>query len=402
MKNNTYPPHTEERMDVSFTTYFSTVSLGLMCYSFFNPGFVFDLSMFLAYGLAKTMVSSYSIFNEYIYTPYKKHIKKPLMNILNIDNGLYEIEVVKDGNIIYRFKKMSDFIKYNTIKFVEDEDEDEDEGDDDEEDASSKSGSESNSDKKPQVTPDSNIESDVKVETPIDADLTHETIDIHTVEPSTEDLNEDESNQSEEVDTDDTDDNDDDNLILDPNEYDFVLRNIYFDDEATNTPFGYCLKYETFRKSDMKLREYTYEEMKKMLSKRRFIGIHLKMDEKDYIINLSSPVNYYLVNNTILDYSFLKMYLFNRYNVILGNTYKLSCIDNFIEMYTVEQGKKFYVKMNSLNIVDDETYNVDESSSESTASPSVSEEPKEPLVQETGDILTETDIEIVECNYKCQ
>lgn len=414
MKNNTYPPHTEERMDISFITYFSTVSLGLMCYSFFNPGFVFDLSIFLAYGFAKTMVSSYSIFNEYIYTPYKKHIKKPLMNILNIDNGLYEIEVVKDGNIIYRFKKMSDFIKYNTIKFVEDDNDDEgDDDEDDEEDASSKSGSESNSDTKPQINPDSNVESDVKVETPIDADLTHETIDIHTVEPSTEDLNEDESGdeddesresgESEEVDTDDTNDSNDDNLILNPNEYDFVLRNIYFEDEATNTPFGYCLKYETFRKSDMKPSEYTYEDMKKMLSKRRFIGIHLKMDEKDYIINLSTPVNYYLVNNTILDYSFLKMYLFNRYNVILGNTYKLSCIDNFIEMYTIEQGKKFYVKMNSLNIVDDETYNVDASPSplESALSPSVSEEHKEPLVQETGDALTEADIEIVECNYSC-
>jgi hypothetical protein len=414
MKNNTYPTHTEERMDISFITYFSTVSLGLMCYSFFNPGFVFDLSIFLAYGFAKTMVSSYSIFNEYIYTPYKKHIKKPLMNILNIDNGLYEIEVVKDGNIIYRFKKMSDFIKYNTIKFVEDDNDDEgDDDEDDEEDASSKSGSESNSDTKPQINPDSNVESDVKVETPIDADLTHETIDIHTVEPSTEDLNEDESGdeddesresgESEEVDTDDTNDSNDDNLILNPNEYDFVLRNIYFEDEATNTPFGYCLKYETFRKSDMKPSEYTYEDMKKMLSKRRFIGIHLKMDEKDYIINLSTPVNYYLVNNTILDYSFLKMYLFNRYNVILGNTYKLSCIDNFIEMYTIEQGKKFYVKMNSLNIVDDETYNVDASPSplESALSPSVSEEHKEPLVQETGDALTEADIEIVECNYSC-
>ena len=414
MKNNTYPPHTEERMDISFITYFSTVSLGLMCYSFFNPGFVFDLSIFLAYGFAKTMVSSYSIFNEYIYTPYKKHIKKPLMNILNIDNGLYEIEVVKDGNIIYRFKKMSDFIKYNTIKFVEDDNDDEgDDDEDDEEDASSKSGSESNSDTKPQINPDSNVESDVKVETPIDADLTHETIDIHTVEPSTEDLNEDESGdeddesresgESEEVDTDDTNDSNDDNLIMNPNEYDFVLRNIYFEDEATNTPFGYCLKYETFRKSDMKPSEYTYEDMKKMLSKRRFIGIHLKMDEKDYIINLSTPVNYYLVNNTILDYSFLKMYLFNRYNVILGNTYKLSCIDNFIEMYTIEQGKKFYVKMNSLNIVDDETYNVDASPSplESALSPSVSEEHKEPLVQETGDALTEADIEIVECNYSC-
>ena len=404
MKNNTYTPHAEERMDISFTTYFSTISLGLMCYSFFNPGFVFDLSIFLAYGFMKTMFTSYNIFNTYIYNPYKKHIKKPLMHILNVDNGLYEIEVVKNGNIIYRFKKMSDFIKHNGIEFVEDDDDDDDDEDDQEdEDSSSKSGSESSSDKKPQVTPDSNVESDVKVETPIDTDFTHETIDVHTIEPSIEDLNEnesgDEGDQSEEVDTDNTSDTSDDNLILDPNEYDFVLRNIYFEDEATNTSFGYCLKYETFRKSDMKPLEYTYEDMKGMLSKRRFIGIHLKMDEKDYIINLTNPVNYYLVNNTILDYSFLKMYLFNRYNVILGNTYKLSCIDNFIEMYTIEQGKKFYVKMNSLNIVDDETYNVDESAS----SPSVSEEQdREPLVQETGDALTEADIEIVECNYSCQ
>ena len=394
MKNNTYTLRTEDRMDISFTTYFSTVSLGLMCYSFFNPGFVFDLSIFLAYGFAKTMVSSYSIFNEYIYTPYKKHIKKPLMHILNVDNGLYEIEVVKNGNIIYRFKKMSDFIKHNSIEFVEDDDSDS------ESESCSDPGSENN---EPQPLSQSNIESvDAKVETPVDADLTHENVDIHEVEPSTKNDGVSEGDQSEEVDTDNTSDTSDDNLILDPNEYDFVLRNIYFEDEATNTPFGYCLKYETFRKSDMKPLEYTYEDMKGMLSKRRFIGIHLNMDEKNYIINLTTPVNYYLVNNTILDYSFLKMYLFNRYNVILGNTYKLSCIDNFIEMYTVEQGKKFYVKMNSLNIVDDETYNVDESSSESTASPSVSEEPKEPLVQETGDILTETDIEIVECNYKCQ
>jgi hypothetical protein len=405
MKNNTYTPRTEERMNISFTTYFSTLSLGLMCYSFFNPAFVFDLSIFLVYGVVKTMVSSYSIFNTYIYNPYKKYIKKPLMNILNIDNGLYEIEIVKNGKVIYRFKKMSDFIKYKTIKFVEY----------DNDDASSESGSESNYDKNAQINPDSTVESDVKVETPIDADLTHETIDIHTIGSSAHELREGEGDgedheSEEEVVTDDTSDDgddDDDNFILDPNEYDFVLRNIYFEDEVTNTPFGYCLKYETFRKSDMKPSEYTYTDMKNMVSKRRFIGIHLKMNEKDYIINLSSPVNYYLVNNTILDYSFLKMYLFNRYNVILGNTYKLSCIDNFVEMYTIEQGKKFYVKMNSLNIVDDETYNVDESSSAgstpptlSTSSHSVSGE--EPLVQENGDVLTEADIEIVDCNYNYQ
>lgn len=418
MKNNTYTLHTEDRMDISFTTYFSTVSLGLMCYSFFNPGFVFDLSIFLAYGFAKTMFTGYNIFNTYIYNPYKKHIRKPLMHILNVDNGLYEIEVVKNGNIIYRFKKMSDFIKRNTIKFVEDDDS----GSDSDSESESDSGSENDeSEQQPQPLSrsesQSNIESvDARVETPVDADLTHENVDIHEVEPSTKNDGASEGHQSEEVDTDNTSDTSDDNLILDPTEYDFILRNIYFEDDETNTPFGYCLKYETFRKSDMKPLEYTYEDMKGMLSKRRFIGIHLNMDEKNYVINLTTPLNYYLVNNTILDYSFLKMYLFNRYNVILGNTYKLSCIDNFIEMYTIEQGKKIYVKMNTFSIVDDETYNVDESSScasspvpapaplhsrSSSQSVSAEEQGGEPLVQETGDVLTEADIEIVECNYSC-
>jgi hypothetical protein len=412
MKNNTYTLRTEDRMDISFTTYFSTVSLGLMCYSFFNPGFVFDLSIFLAYGFVKTMFTSYNIFNTYIYNPYKKHIRKPLMHILNVDNGLYEIEVVKNGNVIYRFKKMSDFIKHNRIEFVEDDDSGS------ESESGSDSGSENDeSEQQPQPQPlsrsesQSNIESvDARVETPVDADLTHENVDIHEAEPSTKNDGVSEGDQSEEDDTDNTSDTSDDNLILDPNEYDFVLRNIYFEDEATNTPFGYCLKYETFRKSDMKPLEYTYEDMKGMLSKRRFIGIHLNMDEKNYVINLTTPLNYYLVNNTILDYSFLKMYLFNRYNVILGNTYKLSCIDNFIEMYTIEQGKKIYVKMNTFSIVDDETYNVDESSScasspspshSSSQSVSVEKQEREPLVQETGDALIEADIEIVECNYIC-
>jgi hypothetical protein len=146
----------------------------------------------------------------------------------------------------------------------------------------------------------------------------------------------------------------------------------------------------------MKPKNYTYEELKNMLSKRRFIGIHLKTEEKDYVINLSSPVNYYLVNNTILDYSFLKMYLFNRYNVSLGHTYKLSCIDNFIEMYNIEQGKKFLVKNNMFKVIDDETYNVDDESVSTEASEQ--EDTVQPT-QDAGDALTEADIEIVESNY---
>ena len=397
MRNHTYASN--ERMDISFFNYFSTVSLGLMCYSFFNPGFMFSASMFFVYGFTRTLVTTYDVYNTYIYTPYRKHIKKPLMHILNIDNGLYEIEIVKDGEIIHRFKTMSDFIKHNTIGFVNDDD------DDSGSDSDTESGSETeNKDK------NENTETDVKVETPVDADLTHQDVTIHETETKTESSGDGEEGDDEgdeddeegecEEEGDDTDeDEDDENLILEPSEYDFVLRNFYFEIDEINKPFGFCLKYETFRKSDMK-KTYTYDEIKNMISKRRFIGIHLKTEDKDFIINLTNPVNYYLVNNTILDYSFLKMYLFNRYNFILGNTYKLSCIDNFIEMYTVEQGKKFFIKSDSFKVVDDETYKeCDES-----VSPIVSneEENATSASQETKDALTEADIEIVECNYNSQ
>ena len=402
MRNHTYASN--ERMDISFFNYFSTVSLGLMCYSFFNPGFIFSTSMFFVYGFTRTLIATYDIYNTYIYTPYRKHIKKPLMHILNIDNGLYEIEIVKDGEIIHRFKTMSDFIKHNTIGFVNDDD------DDSGSDSDTESGSGSETENKDK---NENTETDVKVETPVDADLTHQDVTIHETETKTEssgdgeegddegdeDDEDDEEGECEEEGDDTDEDEDDENLILEPSEYDFVLRNFYFEIDEINKPFGFCLKYETFRKSDMK-KTYTYDEIKNMISKRRFIGIHLKTEDKDFIINLTNPVNYYLVNNTILDYSFLKMYLFNRYNFILGNTYKLSCIDNFIEMYTVEQGKKFFIKSDSFKVVDDETYKeCDES-----VSPIVSneEENATSASQETKDALTEADIEIVECNYNSQ
>ena len=413
MRNHTYVSPTNERMDVSFFNYFSTVALGLMCYSFFNPGFIFDMSMFLAYGFAKTMITGCDVYSKYIYTPYRKHIKKPLMEILNIDDGLYEIEIVKNGRVIHKFKTMSDFIKYNPIKFINEDNEDNDDSES-ESDTDAETETETETEKCSKK-----IESDIKVETPVDADLTHENIDIHDPEEANKNGDGDgdgdgDGKDEDEVDTDDTkdtthtDDSDDDNLILEPSEYDFILRNIYFEDDTSNTSFGYCLKYETFRKSDIRPKNYTYEEMKNMVSKRRFIGIHLNTENKDYIINLTSPVNYYLVNNTILDYSFLKMYLFNRYNVTLGSTYKLSCIDNFIEMYTVEQGKKFFVKKNTFKLVDDETYKFDDDEDDEDDeeddedAPIVSEHEENDTsksTQDTGEALTEADIEIVECNY---
>ena len=66
MRNHTYTTSNNERMDGSFLNYFSTISLSLMCYAFFNPKFVFELSMFLAYGIVNTTVTSYNIYNTYI------------------------------------------------------------------------------------------------------------------------------------------------------------------------------------------------------------------------------------------------------------------------------------------------------------------------------------------------
>jgi hypothetical protein len=365
-----------------------------MCYSFFNPGVAYDLSMFLAYSFARTMITGCDVYSKYIYRPYRKHIRRPMMNFLNIDDGLYEIEIVKDGNIIHKFKTMADFIKYNPIKFICEDDDGDDDGDDDD---NSVSGSGSELETQP-TQPQTLSE----LETPVDADLTNETVDIHEPDTTNENCNEDEEDD-EDVDTEDKDSTDaadefgSDNIILEPTEYDFVLRTMYFEDESVNITFGFCLKYETFRKSDMK-QKYTCDQLKDSLSKRRFIGIHLKTEGRDYIINLSNPINYYIEDNTILDYSFLKMYLYKRYNVILGNSYTLSCIDNFIEMYSIEQGKKILITKNAFKIIDDETYKTTEDAASSTDTnnhigrdPTINVQPFE--------IINDADIEFVEYNY---
>ena len=241
MRNHTYTSPGNERMDISFFNYFSTVSLGLMCYSFFKPKLCFNMAMFCAYGFARTVITTHDMCHKYIYIPYKKYIKTPLMKILNIDNGLYEIEIVKDGKVIHRFKTMSDFIAHNTIKFIND--------DDLESGSDSDSGSESDSQAENTNNANNEPESHSNIETPVDADLTQQDINIHEVESNIESSSSgeegeegkggEEGEEGEDDESEDTEDADDYNLILDPSEYDFVLRNIYVDDDTMTTPFGY-------------------------------------------------------------------------------------------------------------------------------------------------------------------
>ena len=97
-------------------------------------------------------------------------------------------------------------------------------------------------------------------------------------------------------------------------------------------------------------------------STRKFIGISLKTNNQKYNINLTSPSNYYLSDNSILNYSFLKWYMMKHHGVKLSHDYVISGIDNYVEMYRINPGKKIIVHKNKFQIVDDETFDNDSDS----------------------------------------
>jgi hypothetical protein len=167
--------------------------------------------------------------------------------------------------------------------------------------------------------------------------------------------------ESAETSDDDDEDSDDapDDYILDPTEYDFIIRNFYYEDAKTGETHSYVFKYDIFYKSEM-VEKYDIQMIKdNYFSTRKFIGISLKTNNQKYNINLTSPSNYYLSDNSILNYSFLKWYMMKYHGVKLSRDYVISCIDNYVEMYRINPGKKIIVHKNKFQIVDDETFNGD-------------------------------------------
>jgi len=74
---------------------------------------------------------------------------------------------------------------------------------------------------------------------------------------------------------------------------------------------------------------------------------------------LTSPCNYYVEDNSILNYSFLKWYMMKHYYVKLSRKYLISCIVFYVEMYRINPGKKILVNKNKFEVVDDETFDSD-------------------------------------------
>jgi hypothetical protein len=356
----TYPQN-NERMNISFFQYFSTFSLMTMCYSFINPNFIRNTSLYLALRFANTFLSGFIFLNDYVYTPYKKYIRKPLYCILNISDKTDEIQIIKDGVIIYSFKTMNDFIKNNPFEFVPEYSDDETDETDEEEDTSDDANKPAacDADKQETEQPQPQPHNPPDIDTLVDADLTNASVNIHEKTENSD--NEVDSDNTDDEDEDDEDEDDDEDStadhILDPSEYDFIIQTLYYEtnEQGVVNTHSYCLKYDTFFKSDLKT-TYTHEELSKDVSSRKFIGSNLTFKGVKYNINLTTPNNYYVVNNSILDYAFLKWYMAENYDVILTKRYSISCIDNFVEMYTIKPGQKIVVEMNSLRVVEDESF----------------------------------------------
>jgi len=350
-------------MDISIFSYMYTLFLAFGCYSALNPASARIFAINTIFNLANYSITGYSFFKDRVYRPYMKRVHPKLLRLLNIDDGINEIVVIKNGKVIHSFKTMELFVKNNPIKFVKEFSDEDSEQEEQEQDQDQEQDHVNRPDPNADISDyvDYNKKCEQLTEL-IEAFKVHSLDDAATPAPAPE-TNEvqihDESAETSDDDDDEDGDNAPDDYILDPTEYDFIIRNFYYEDEKTGETHSYVFKYDIFYKSEM-VEKYDIQMIKdNYFSTRKFIGISLKTNNQKYNINLTSPSNYYLSDNSILNYSFLKWYMMKHHGVKLSRDYVISGIDNYVEMYRINPGKKIIVHKNKFQIVDDETFNGD-------------------------------------------
>ena len=373
-KNQTqYAYLPDYRMDISIFSYMYTLFLAFGCYSVLNPVSARIFAIKTIFNLANYTITGYGFFKDRVYRPYMKHMHPKLLRLLNIDDGINEIIVIKNGKVIHSFKTMELFVKNNPIKFVKefsDEDSEQEPRGEEDQDQDQDQDQEHVNHPDPDPNPNADISDYVdynkkceKLTELIEAFKAHSLDDTPSASASEAPVSAPETNEDqtpdESVGTSDDDDDAPNDYILDPNAYDFIIRNFYYDDAKTSETHSYVFKYDIFYKSEM-VEKYDIQMIKdNYFSTRKFIGISLKTNNQKYNINLTSPSNYYLSDNSILNYSFLKWYMMKHHGVKLSHDYVISCIDNYVEMYRINPGKKIIVHKNKFQLVDDETFNSD-------------------------------------------
>jgi len=79
----------------------------------------------------------------------------------------------------------------------------------------------------------------------------------------------------------------------------------------------------------------------------------------------------------------------NHYDIILTKKYTVSCIDNFVEMYTIKPGQKIIIEKNSLRVTEDESFV--ESGSESGSDTDTESRSDSDIESDTNELKTETE-----------
>ena len=345
-------------MDVSIFSYMYTLFLAFGCYSALNPASARSFAIKTIFNLANYTITGYGFFKDRVYRPYMKRVHPKLLRLLNIDDGINEIIVIKNGKVIHSFKTMELFVKNNPIKFVKEFSDEDSEQEDQDQEHENRPDTDPNADTSDYVDYNKKCEQLTEL---IEAFKAHSLDDAVAPAPETSEVQRptESAETSESDETDKTSDGIPDDYILDPTEYDFIIRNFYYDDAKTGETHSYVFKYDIFYKSEM-VEKYDIQMIKdNYFSTRKFIGISLKTNNQKYNINLTSPSNYYLSDNSILNYSFLKWYMMKHHGVKLSHDYVISGIDNYVEMYIINPGKKIIVHKNKFQIVDDETFNGD-------------------------------------------
>jgi len=370
--NIQYPYLPEYSMDISIFSYMYTLFLVFGCYSFLNPSSARNIAIKSLIILARYSITGYGLFKEYVYKPYVKYLHPNLLKLLNIDDGINEVLVIKDGKIIHSFKTMELFVKNNPIKFVK---EFSDDSDSEQQEQEQEQQQQEQEEQQQQQQEQEQAQAQAEQENVISSeDLSDkvdynkkceqineliETFKLHSLHDNSrsDQVVSQEEEPAEETDKNDEENNDiDDDYILDATEYDFIVRNFYYQNEKTGETHSYVFKYDIFYKSEM-VEKYDVDMIKcKYISNRKFIGLSLKMNNQKYHINLTTPDNYYISDNSILNYSFLKWYMKKNYNVKLSHEYVISGIDNYVEMYKIHAGKKIIVHKNRFEVVDDESF----------------------------------------------
>ena len=83
-----------------------------------------------------------------------------------------------------------------------------------------------------------------------------------------------------------------------------------------------------------------------------FLSLKLVVDNKSYNLNLNNP-NFYILNNLLFDYEFIKWYSNNilNININLENNYYILILDNQVKEYKLNKFNSIIIKKNNYEII---------------------------------------------------